>query len=305
MRSNIWLLLCSVAILSGAAGAYEKTGVGMGIARPVNDKPVETVQVATPSNTDTVVVKEQPVSVDATVSIQSKDAPPAPVSQTSEPDMIADKSDATATTKPSVEMLEVFKPSEPVNTKATRCYGLLADLKNNADRIKVDLLNGGKEITRLVNTSDGIAKNIDDMSKIWPNNQRYIDVCSSSKRSALILNDELSSVPRRWTHVRMAYESMIQEVRTVRIWGRLLAESEPRPVAVAGKDGRVTYVDAPSAPIDPKIAHRNELIKRADKISAQQTALEQSEKNKDMPIDLDRNVVPGHRKGDITGHESE
>ena len=277
----------SAALCLQGASAFDKPNGGA--SRPPSEPaPEQTPPAPAPSNGETAAIGDTPVATP----VPSAPSVTEPASSASTGvDLIADKPEAGTDAKPVVAMMDEMVAAEPLNEKGTRCYSLIANLKTNTERIRADLMQGGKEITRLMTTSDNVSRNVTELSKLWPTNKKFLDVCSSAKRSSVILNDELSNVPRQWSHVRWSYENMLTDVRAVRLVARILADSEPKPVAVVGKDGKVTYVDAPTGPIDPKVARRNEAIRRTEDAKAHHDEFEKtkSDKDKEMPVDL-RNV---------------
>ena len=223
---------------------------------------------------------------------------PAPVPANSDPkpakaeevDLIGDKPSAAAELVPAkTPILEDFSFQGPINETGRRGYGLIADIKKNIGGIGKDLDDGGKEITRLVRTSDQLSKVITELAGLWPHNEIFYDLCRSAKSRVLLLNEELARVPRKWTHVRWSFNAVIQDARKLRIAARELAEAEPKPVPVMGKDGKVVYVEQPAAPVDPLIAKREEKTREVEAAKQQLKRTEDTKKEKPMRIDLDGN----------------
>ena len=148
--------------------------------------------------------------------------------------------------------------------KAQRAYDLITQLRAQIVSVGEDLDGGGKEITRLIRTSDLMSKSITELFGLWPENDLFRDACSSAKRRALSLNEELSRVPRKWTYVRWTYAQVQEEVRKLRVQARDLAEAEPRQIMLKDKKGNVTYVDPPPVPVDPDVARRQEQLKELE-----------------------------------------
>ncbi|HYF51490.1 MAG TPA: hypothetical protein VEJ63_18900 [Planctomycetota bacterium] len=204
-----------------------------------------------------------------------------------EVDLISDRPDAATKDAKKPELLDHITTAEPLNEPAGKAYDLIYEMKVNLDKIAKDLDDGGKEVTRLLRTTDVLSKNITDLSKVWPENEKLKDECSGAKRNVLIMNDELARVPRRWTHVRWAFNDSVKEVRKLRLFARDLAEAEPKPVKVVGKDGKVTYVEPEAPPVDPKLVKRIEHVSEVEEAKARLKAANEAKKKKDMPIDLD------------------
>ena len=205
-----------------------------------------------------------------------------------EVDLIADKPVAgTELTPVKTPLLEDFSIQGPLGESARKCYGLVADMKKNIDAIGTDLDAGGKEITRLVRASDQLSKYITELAGLWPHNEDFFDLCRSAKSRALLLNEELARVPRKWTHVRWSFNAMLQDVRKLRLSARDLAEAEPKPIPVTGKDGKIVYVEQAAAPVDPQIAKREEKAREVEEAKKRFMRAEEAKKEKPMRKDLD------------------
>src|SRR5262249_25307161 len=118
-----------------------------------------------------------------------------------EDDVTADKSGSPAAAERTLSLLDEYVGGEHLNTRAEKCYRLLAELKKNVETVARCLDNRGKENALLVHTADLVAKNITELADIWPSHDEYIDRCASSKRYALIFGEELSRSPWRWAQV--------------------------------------------------------------------------------------------------------
>lgn len=222
-------------------------------------------------------------------------SPSAPIAPTKteavaeEVDLIGDKPDAKGV-KPSEKatvLLDPIEPTGPVNRVARQAYKIIADIKTNIEKVNVDLDGGGKQVTRLIHNSDEVCKNITDLAAIWPDNNPFRDQCIAAKRQALTLNEELSRVPRTWQHVRWAFTSTLKSLSQLRIRAAELADAEPKPQVLVGKDGKTVIVEAEPAPIDPALAKRNETVAKAKRMRDQLKQMEDDKKKKQMPTDLD------------------
>lgn len=221
---------------------------------------------------------------------------PVPAPAASEPrhaageevDLIGDKPGTAVPAKASKRVLiEELKPSdEPLGQTAAKAYQLLAGMKTNLDLISADLDNQGKEVTRLIRTSDLLAGNITDLANLWAANESFRDICGCAKARVLVLNEELSRVPRKWANVRWAYNSVVQDVRKLRRTGRDLAEAEPKPVAVPGKDGKTRYVEQVPA-VDPALAEKERRMREMALVRERLKRAEELRNSKPMPVDLD------------------
>ncbi len=120
-------------------------------------------------------------------------------------DLTADKPGTPGAAGQNLVLLEEYPPGEHLNTRAKKCYTLLAALKTNVETVARCLDNRGKENARLVHTSDEMAKNITDLSDIWPASDEYIERCTSTKRYALLFGEELSRTPWHWAQVRWTF----------------------------------------------------------------------------------------------------
>ncbi|MCY3023698.1 MAG: hypothetical protein NTW87_32355 [Planctomycetota bacterium] len=228
--------------------------------------------------------------------------PPTPPPTTTENaaeevDLTADKPEAEARKPKAAPLLSDLTPSGPANATARKCYAMLADIKANVETISRDLDDHGKEITRLNRTSDALSKNITDLADLWPNNQTFRDMCVSAKRQAVVLNDELSRAPRKWAHVRWAFSATIREASALRLRARDLAEAEPKPRPLVGKDGkpildkegRQIYEEPGAAPVDPAIAAREKNLRETKADLERLRKLDARKNEKKMPTDLDGN----------------
>ena len=205
-------------------------------------------------------------------------------------DLTADKPGSAAAENPS--LLEEMPSPGQVNTRATKCYTLLAELKTDVETISRCLDNRGKENARLVHTSDELSKCISDMASIWPNNDEFREQSVTLKRHALLLNDELNQQPWRWAQVRWSFDAVLKSATGYREACRTLAEQEPKPIAIVDKKtGQVRYVDAPDPFMDTPAgkqaaalkADRDEITRR-NKLKEMMT----NSKNK-VKTDLDGN----------------
>ena len=210
-----------------------------------------------------------------------------------EVDLTADRPEAAR--PKDAPLLASLEAAGPVNATASRCYRLLAEMKTNVEQISADLDAGGKEITRLIRSSDELAKNITDLAGVWLFNEGFRDICGNAKRQALVLNEELSRVPRKWTHVRWSFSASVQSVSKLRLAARDLAEAEPKPVLAVGKDGkplldkqgRLIYVDPPPPAINADIAKRDEVRHDVEAKREQIRKLEELKKKPPLQSDLD------------------
>jgi hypothetical protein len=259
MRDTLMRLLIALAVVTIAGCDPEQEG-----ARPPTDNPPAT--------------KAEKVK-------GGKDAPAG--------DMIADLPEAVP---PKAEpLLTDLAPAGAVGPTAKQAYVLIADIKTTVEQINTDLDTGGKEITRLSRTSDTLARQITELAGVWPLNESFRDVCGSAKRQALLLNDELSRVPRQWKYVRWTFTNVLKEVSRLRMAARELAEAEPKPVLLVGKDGkpvldkqgRQVYVDAPAPAVDPLILKREAAVREATEQRARMRAIEEQKKNPRLKTELD------------------
>ena len=227
-----------------------------------------------------------------------------PSGQTSKSDAPVTPAKGAAANKPDFskdgpqrpQALEELVPPGPLDHTATRCYALLADMRNEAETISQDLDAGGREVTRLLRTSDELAKKITDLAALWPDDALLRDRCSTAKRAALVLNEELGNVPRKWTHVRWSFDNVIAEVGKLRQYARGLADAEPAvPVLdkhgkpVLDKNGKPTYAEPQPKPADAATVKREEAQREVDEAREKLRKTEDDKKEKKIPTDLDSN----------------
>lgn len=210
------------------------------------------------------------------------------------PDLIGDRkpvgSTAAAVQPTTVQdLLEDMPAPSPISTKARQCYRLLGEMKSNAEKISVGLDDGGKEVTLLVRMSDELGNNITDLSELWPEDDVFIDQCSIAKRQVLILNEELDRSPRNWRYLRRSLNSSLAGISKLRHTARLLADSEPKPVQMKDKDGKLVYVDREPEPLSPELARREAAVSEAKRTREMMRKQEEEreKKRKQIPMDLD------------------
>ena len=291
MKSSVLTLLFAGLLLNGISRAAESDPAPpKPAAEPV---PIPSESATDPKSSAAVPVQPPPDSAaPSTPRQQTASATSAPTTTPATPtgggdiDLIGDKPEAAAANAPK-PLMEEMKTDEHVSTRATNCYKLLADIKTQVELVSKDLDNNGKEVTRLVKTTDKIAKLINDLADMWSESEDFRDRCGTAKRDALRLNDELSQTPRKWTHVRWGFDDMVNDVRKIRRMAKDLADAEPKPVAVVGKDGKVSYTDAVPPPGDPAIARRDLNKARADAVRAALRRQEEAKKNPNMKASVD------------------
>jgi hypothetical protein len=219
-------------------------------------------------------------------------------------DVTADKPEAEAEKVKKAPLLEVLAGEDPLNAKARQCYAVLADIKTNVDLIAKDLDDHGKEITRLSRTSEALTKNINELVDIWPGNELFRDTCGLAKLQTLVLNEELERVPRTWTHVRWAFNSTVKELRKTRLYAKELADAEPKPIAVKGKDGKISYAE-PEGPVLSEAEQKKQMMmKEAAEVKARARDAKEKQKNRKLQTELDKpeDDVDGRpRRGKLNG----
>jgi hypothetical protein len=206
-------------------------------------------------------------------------------------DLTADKPGSAATARDQGLMEEMTPPPGELDSRAKKCYAAIGELKSNLEAISRLLDNRGKENARLVHTSEEVLKNINDLGAIWPGNASFMDACSTTKRSGIFFNDELNQVPWKWTHVRWTYNALLRDTRSLRETAKALADAEPKPVPVVGKDGKLTYVDAPDPLVDPATVRREARLnaERAEltRLRESKDEKQSAKKEKNMKTSLD------------------
>lgn len=293
------LLLAGLSLLP-LAGASEQTAPTPApapipeVAPQTADDPVAPTGDAAPSPKTDAQAPVTPAPAAPTAPVKSAATEVVhPPTDSGELDLIGDKPEAAEAAKPKA-LMEDLTPSGPVNKKATRCYGLLAEIKTHVESVSRDLDHNGKEITRLIKTTDTLSHKITALADLWGDDDSFRDVCGTAKRDVLKLNDELSQIPRKWTHVRWSYNDMVTDTRKIRLMARDLAEQEPKPVLLLGKDGKPVvdkegkpvYTDPPPPNINPAIVKRDVKKAEAEAVRAQVRKQEEARKNPALQTDI-------------------
>ncbi len=210
-----------------------------------------------------------------------------------ENDLTADKP-GTAAAAENQSLLEAMEAPGRVNSRAKKCYGLLVELKANVETIARCLDHRGKENATLIHASEVVSKNISDMAAIWPGNEEFTDRCTSTKRCALIFNDELSQSPWKWAQVRWSFDALLKDVRGFRDYCRGLADIERPPRAIVDNKGNVTYIDEPDPFLVTVAGQRAAKLKLDQEEIAKRRSIEEAvgEKKDAVKTDLDGHEIP-------------
>jgi hypothetical protein len=151
-----------------------------------------------------------------------------------------------------------------------RAYELVAEMKKLVYRIAEDLDAGGKEKTRLVFTTESLSKAITEAVKIWPRDEDFRDVCRITKSRALVLEEELRAEPRKWSHVRWAFQAVQKEVKHLRKVTVAKASGQAKPIRVVTKDGKEILIeparDAREAEREQQEARRKKMEEQKEKL---------------------------------------
>ncbi len=170
---------------------------------------------------------------------------PATASEPEELDLTADLKSAPRQGKrgPFWVELQDYQYKGLVTDSTKKVYELLAVMKKDVYQMADDLNAGGKEKTRLIYTSEQVGKAISDLLAIWPNDEDFRDLCRFAKSRALVLEEKLREEPRKWTHVRWAFQSLQKEVKRIREAAAARAETQPQPIKIVTKDGKEVIVE--------------------------------------------------------------
>lgn len=187
-------------------------------------------------------------------------------------DLTADLPGSTAPQKrgPFWVELEDLRPEGTITTSELQAYKVLADLKKAVYQIAEDLDGGGKERTRLIYQSEMIGKQVNILADLWQNDANFRDACMSTKRSALVLEEELRNEPRKWSHVRWAFKAVQSEVKALRERTVEQIKGTARPITIVTKDGREIVVEAPQ---DPDLLRQKDLERRREDAERQKELL--------------------------------
>ncbi|MCW8132378.1 MAG: hypothetical protein KIS92_18670 [Planctomycetota bacterium] len=147
-----------------------------------------------------------------------------------------------------VNMEDFAAPSGLVNERARKAYDHVEALKKQIMQLSADMDDGGRERTRLIEYARLAEKTITEINKLWPEDEDLHVSASGSKRCALVLEEQLTKEPRRWSHVRIAFSELMKEAGDLRRKTVALADDEPRPVV--GKDGKIVSIEAPRDPVE-------------------------------------------------------
>jgi hypothetical protein len=184
-----------------------------------------------------------------------KETPTAPAVANPEPgpvpaavdDLTADLPGAV-TPKPGnpwrIEM-EDYRPPEMAGPEALKAHGIVTDLRKLITQIADDLDGGGAERTRLIFNAEALGKEAANLAEIWPKDARFREQCSSARRSALVLEEELRGEPRRWSHVRWAFREAQDQTKALRTAAAERAGAQPKMIRVVDKKGKESFVEAP------------------------------------------------------------
>jgi len=210
-----------------------------------------------------------------------EETPPTPVTSKNLPkgrepqvDLIGDKVDAAPTkTKGAFQVdIEDFEPpAGPISPRALKVYRMVADLKKNTDQLATDIENKGVEKTRMSYCAEAVEKTITDLAGVWADKGDFRDACASTKRAALVLEEELDNEIREWTHVRWSFNAYQKLVKALRRDAVAYANLEPAPLIVK-KDGKEVIMDAP-ANTDPTVARKEAADARRKELEAQRKRL--------------------------------
>ncbi|MCZ7646070.1 MAG: hypothetical protein M5U26_12415 [Planctomycetota bacterium] len=162
-------------------------------------------------------------------------------------DLTADLPTATAERRkgPFWVELEDFKPEGVLTAKEDQAYRVLSDMKKTVYQISEDLDSGGKERTRLIYNAEALGKQVNILAETWRNSANFRDHCMSAKRSALVLEEELRNEPRKWSHVRWAFQAVQHEIGRLRRATMDQIKGTSRPITIVTQDGREIVVEAP------------------------------------------------------------
>ncbi|GMV81565.1 MAG: hypothetical protein AMXMBFR7_27490 [Planctomycetota bacterium] len=187
-------------------------------------------------------------------------------------DLTADLPGSTAPQKrgPFWVELEDLRPEGTITTGELQAYQVIADLKKTVYQIAEDLDAGGKERTRLIHQSEMIGKQVNILADLWQNDANFRDACMSTKRSALVLEEELRNEPRKWSHVRWAFKAVQSEVKALRERTVEQIKGTARPITIVTKDGREIVVEAPQ---DPDLLRQKDLERRREDAERQKELL--------------------------------
>jgi hypothetical protein len=168
-------------------------------------------------------------------------APPAPLG-----DLTADRpgTPALRTAGPFEVELDEFPPDDNQNPRAQRAWALVAALKKTLLLMSGDLDAGGRERTRLIYSAEALARDVTVLAGMWPADEDFRSMCVSAKRSAVVLEEKLRDEPRRWSHVRWAFQEAQNQIKTLRRGVALLVADEPRVIGVT-KEGAPIYAEVP------------------------------------------------------------
>lgn len=191
--------------------------------------------------------------------------PDAPVPlPASGPEVVAEKPKSVF----AIEM-EDFSAAGSLSPSSKKAYELLAETKTLVLQMAADLDAGGKEKTRLLQSTQALCGCINQLAKLWPDNDDYRLPCVSAKSRTLALEEEIGAEMPRWKNVRWSFQEVQKEVAKLRRKVAELAEQEPKLVRVVRNGREVLVEPGQSAGPDLRKAaeeRRRESQQQADKL---------------------------------------
>jgi hypothetical protein len=235
------------------------------IAKPkqvLEDTPAPSVAKGVPIQTSASLIDDKPAVV----------LPAASENTAHGGDLLADRPGTVPEAKRGAFYMEMADYAAPEwgGPEVRKTYRLIADMKQQVYQISLDLDNGGVETTRLKYNTEALQKSITDLTLEWQENTKFKDRGLSTKRTALVLEEELGNQPRKWSHVRWAFRELQTQVRDLRTAAVDVCAAAPRPTKIIDKNGKEIILPPEK---DPLVAAREAEAKKVQDLKKERDRL--------------------------------
>ena len=246
----------------------------------IDDTPAPSISKGVPLQTSASLIDDKPAVV---LPAASENAAPGG-------DLLADRPGTIPEAKRGAFYMEMadFTAPEWGGPEVRKTYKYVAEMKQFVYQISLDLDNGGMEITRLKFNTESLQKSITDVTLLWEENGKFKDRGMATKRTALVLEEELGNEPRKWSHVRWAFRELQTQVRDLRLAAVDVADASPRPTRYIDKNGKEVVVAPEKDPL--LLAREAEARKIADLKKEKERLKKRSGESKEDPLQEGRKI---------------